>query len=205
MTPLCSVYGLSSSEDDVVRYIGQTTKPLDRRLTQHSMAANSKQTQRSTLYAWIRKASRNGHIITIRLLEAECPWDEAERRWIADYRERYPGTLINLSDGGCGFSGSRSEATKAKMRKPKSEAAKAAMSKPKSASHKANFSLSLVGNIRSRGESNRSAVLTESDVITIKRRLSEGEGGSAIAREYGVQKSAISKIKVGRSWTHLAH
>jgi hypothetical protein len=199
---LCSVYGLFSSEDGIVRYIGQTTTTLERRLTQHIWHTNAKRRARSC-YQWIRQVLQSGHTVGIRLLEAECKWDEAERRWIEQYSREHPGVLVNISEGGCGYTGKRPEAVRAKYRGPKSEAHKASMRKPKSISHRANMSKSLIGNIRGRGEQNRKAVLTENDVLTIKRRLADGIGGSAIAREYGIQKGAVSKIRTGRNWAHV--
>lgn len=181
----------------MVRYIGQTVQPLKRRLIQHLAVAKHDGT---VLYRWIRKTLRNGHDIQIQLLEADCEWDVAERRWIAQHDK---DVLVNLSEGGCGYSGPRSDEVKARMRGPKSDAHKAAMRKPKSAAHRANMSASLAGNIRSRGEANRTAVLSEGDVIMIKRRLTKGWGVSDLAREYGVQKAAISKIKTGRNWAYI--
>lgn len=53
------------------------------------------------------------------------------------------------------------------------------------------------------GEKNSHAKLTEKDVLEIRKRLKNGESGSALAREYGVQKTAISRIKLRKSWSHL--
>lgn len=55
----------------------------------------------------------------------------------------------------------------------------------------------------SNGEKNSHAKLTEKDVLEIRKRLKNGESGSALAREYGVQKTAISRIKLRKSWSHL--
>lgn len=198
---LCFVYGLFSTEDMVIRYIGQTLQPIKRRLTQHLATAKRDDAK---CYRWIRKAIRDGHRIGFIELEAGCQWDIAEREWIAAYNRHHPGQLTNTSEGGCGYSGKKSEAWKAAMRRPKSEAHKAAMRKPKSAEQRASQSRGLLGNTRARGERNRAAVLTGPDVISIKQRLSLGEGVSDIAREYGLQKAAISKIKTGRNWKHIA-
>lgn len=48
------------------------------------------------------------------------------------------------------------------------------------------------------GGLNPSAKLTDEDVTEIRRRLSVGETGTAIARSYGVSKSVVSLIKLGR-------
>ncbi len=50
------------------------------------------------------------------------------------------------------------------------------------------------------GSKNGMAVLADSDVLDIKRRLSNGEGVCAIARHYGVRHGTISGIKNGKRW-----
>ena len=45
--------------------------------------------------------------------------------------------------------------------------------------------------------------LTEDDVREIKRRLANGEPGTVIAEDYGVVKSTINSIKLGKTWTHV--
>jgi hypothetical protein len=202
------VYGLSSTEDGVIRYIGQTTKSsLKKRLFEH-LAAAKRESDSSRCYRWIRKVLRQGHRIEINLLEDDCPWGTAEQRWIAQYRREHPGVLTNISEGGDGFTGKRTEEDRARRRHPKTEAhraaIRAAMQRPKSAEERANRSRAQTGNAKSRGAANRHAVLSENDVRAIKRRLAEGGGVSAIAREYGLQKAAVSKIKTGRNWRHVA-
>lgn len=147
---------------------------------------------------------RSGFEIGIQLLEAECPWNEAERRWIAKYREMQPDIMTNLSDGGCGYSGKRSEETRQRMRWPRTEAQKkrliANILSPES---RRKIALAQIGNARGRGEKNGQAVLTENDVIEIRKKLQERISLSTIGRTYGVSKAAISKIRTGRTWKHL--
>ena len=47
-------------------------------------------------------------------------------------------------------------------------------------------------------------ILDIKDVSNIKAILKSGFSCTEIAALYGVQKSAISKIKVGRTWKHVA-
>lgn len=54
-----------------------------------------------------------------------------------------------------------------------------------------------------RGSGNCAAKLTEADVIVIRQRLAAGDIGTHIARDFGVSKLAISKIKCGRTWRHV--
>lgn len=47
------------------------------------------------------------------------------------------------------------------------------------------------------------ARLSEADVLTAYRRAWTGERDSVIAADYGVDRSTISNIKNGWSWTHI--
>lgn len=200
MTALhCSVYGLFSTEDMVVRYIGQTMQSLPNRRVQH-LAEAARPPGTSRCHRWIRKVLRSGFEIGIDLIEEECQWDDGEKYWIAFYRDRYPGQLTNLSAGGCGYVGKRSMATRLKMSKPKSAETRAKMRKPKSAEARANMSLALAGNRRSIGEAHGKAVLTEEAVVDIKRQIASGASLSRIAAMHGVTKATVWKIKDGRVW-----
>lgn len=53
------------------------------------------------------------------------------------------------------------------------------------------------------GELNKSSKLTNSQVTEIKEALKRGRSLSELGRAYGVLKGTISKIKTGRSWTHI--
>lgn len=45
--------------------------------------------------------------------------------------------------------------------------------------------------------------LTEDDVRQIKKRLEEGEAQWRIGESFGVSQMTISRIKTGKTWTHL--
>lgn len=55
------------------------------------------------------------------------------------------------------------------------------------------------------GEAAGRAKLKHSQVIEILQRLNAGEPGTSIAPDYGVDRSAISKIKRGVSWSRALH
>lgn len=65
------------------------------------------------------------------------------------------------------------------------------------------MSLAQLGNIKGRGEKNGCAVLDDDKVIQIKRKLQQNVSLMTLAREFGVSKAAISKIRTGRTWKHL--
>ncbi len=56
---------------------------------------------------------------------------------------------------------------------------------------------------RFQGETHPQAVLSEHDVQVIRQRLRQGETQTAIAREYQVRQTTISRIKLRRTWSHL--
>jgi hypothetical protein len=51
------------------------------------------------------------------------------------------------------------------------------------------------------GEKNRRSKLTARDVETILQRCKAGETNTSIARDYEVSHHAISRIRLGKSWT----
>lgn len=97
-----TVYGLSSSEDDVVRYVGQTTGPLNQRLIHHHYDAQ----KLSTIHKsnWIRSVITRGYSIRIIPIEENAPWGTAEIKWIKFYRDAGLD-LVNTTDGGEGVVG----------------------------------------------------------------------------------------------------
>ncbi len=55
-----------------------------------------------------------------------------------------------------------------------------------------------------RGERIHTARLTEDNVRDIRRRLAAGEGSGSVAREYGVAKATVLRIKTGVNWRHVS-
>lgn len=100
--PLVTIYSLSSSEDGVVRYIGQTTGRLDKRLSHHHYDAK----KLSTIHKsnWIRSVIERGFEIVISPIEEGAIWGEAEIKWIKFYRDN-GHDLVNTTDGGEGVVG----------------------------------------------------------------------------------------------------
>lgn len=54
-----------------------------------------------------------------------------------------------------------------------------------------------------RGTRNKHAVLTEADVLEIRKRIAQGEVQREIAESYGVTQPTICDIKMGRTWSHI--
>jgi hypothetical protein len=53
---------------------------------------------------------------------------------------------------------------------------------------------------RNRGEANGRAKLTLTQVANIRKRLAEGASHAAVAREYCVDKSTVTRINKGQAW-----
>jgi uncharacterized protein YerC len=54
-----------------------------------------------------------------------------------------------------------------------------------------------------RGGQNPSAKLTNERVLSIKDELARGRSRKQIAADYGMSVSAIDRIAIGRTWTHI--
>lgn len=98
----CTVYGLYSTKDGLIRYIGQTTKPLRTRVRQHVQTAIEGGDW--PVAKWIRKLLRNRHTLECVALVEGAEWNTSEVETIARYRaEGFP--LLNATAGGEGFTG----------------------------------------------------------------------------------------------------
>lgn len=98
------IYGLSSSENGIIRYIGQTKNALKNRLNEHKCDALTRNLK-SHKCNWIRKIYKSGFKLQIELIEKtdELHWQEREIYWIQEYRKKFENKLINQLDGGqCG-------------------------------------------------------------------------------------------------------
>ena len=199
----CIIYSLMSSEDGRVRYIGQTTQSVQRRLAQHLADATSTRSD-TRCHRWIRKSIRNGYDVTIDVVEENAEINTAEIKWIKHYRTLHDDLTNILNGGDLGAVGvKRSKVTCERMSKPKSETHKANMRKPKALEHKIKIAAAQIGNSKSQGESNSHAVLTANIVVAIRHMLQLGTPGSILADKFGVRKSAISKIKNRTTWKHI--
>lgn len=129
------VYGLSSSEDGRIRYVGQTVGPLRRRLSHHLYKAKNERNHRGT---WISSVVRRGFGLAMVVLETGAEPHVAEQRWIAKLRGE-GNALVNSTDGGLGSLGFRkSDAERERIRAMH-------LGKPKTAEHRDKISMALLG------------------------------------------------------------
>jgi hypothetical protein len=84
-----------------VRYVGQTTRSLRQRLTEHCRHSQSK--HQPALHSWLKSLDGTRPAI-IELERKPTDLDVAEKKWIAELKEA-GHRLTNLTVGGNGFSG----------------------------------------------------------------------------------------------------
>ena len=148
------VYGLYASDERYrIRYVGQTVKTIDRRLSVH--LDHARRWNRTAVHRWINSVHARGAEVLITRLSVTAIWNETEQHLI-DLCGKISGPLLNLTLGGEGCLGYKhSEEWKAKQalrmigntisNKPKSEAWKQKMRKPKTEAHKQAISEALRG------------------------------------------------------------
>lgn len=109
----CTVYGLRSSRDGRVRYVGQTRGAISKRLRKH--LENARIGVKTHCYNWLRAEVQAGHQITATVIESDAKYHEAEKQWIEWYKNN-GSTLVNCTDGGEGTLGwKHTQASKEKM------------------------------------------------------------------------------------------
>ncbi len=97
-----SIYALCCPDSGEVRYVGWTTKPLDKRLRGHINEACSTK-RMSHRIKWLRRLHKEGKKPLIELIEEGMgpDWEDREKFWIAHQREAGAG-LVNATEGGIG-------------------------------------------------------------------------------------------------------
>lgn len=103
------IYDLFEYGTHVPRYVGKTDQvSLERYKDGHvGGALKAVKGRRRRMQNWIRSVVERRGVVQVELLEIVPPgqdWEEAERRWIAYYRQM-GCPLTNLTDGGEGASG----------------------------------------------------------------------------------------------------
>ena len=199
------IYALGDPETGMIRYIGKSIRPWER-LRNHINEPPSN-CHRSH---WIQSLKAKGLEPILNILESArgaWPWQEAEKFWIA--RGRALGwPLTNNTDGGDGVEGLPPEA-RAKMaatwrgRKHRPESIDKMRIRSQAQRHspetKAKMSAAHRGRritwIATIAEANRK--ITREMVAAIQARLAAGERTGALAHEFGVHRTTMSKIKMG--------
>lgn len=110
------VYGLSSSEDGRIRYVGQTKNTLGRRIAGHRRHSRLRT---NPVNKWISEVLNSEHKLQIEVLQDNAIFDISEIEWISFFK-CICDDLFNEQSGGVNGGGhKRSEVTIAKMTESK--------------------------------------------------------------------------------------
>lgn len=182
-----SIYGLFDPETGECRYVGKTSRTIEKRLLQHLQDARRRPGE-IPRFRWINALLAKGSRPQIRLLESDCgDWREAERRWIADMKAT-GDRLLNCTDGGDGISGCvLSEATKRKM----SEAAKRRYQDPLELARLAEFGR--LARLPDAAKRNADAIRAAYQDPAARARLSAAAKAACARPEVRAAKSAARK------------
>jgi hypothetical protein len=199
------IYALIDPETGAIRYIGKTSQSMAARI-----AAHLQERGRCHRVNWLNSLKRRGlrpdHIL-LEVIDGHFPWQASEEWWIA--RGRVLGwPLTNSTSGGDGVPDLPPE-TRARMRlvwlgrKHSPEAVEKIRALKRLQRHgpetRAKMSLAHTGRkitwLDKIAEANRK--ITPDQAIAIRQRLASGETATALAREFGVHRTTLSKIKAG--------
>lgn len=94
-----NIYGLYSTKDGIIRYVGETTYSLEQRLAQHKCDSLTRK-NKTHKCNWIRSVYKEGYEIKILQIDTATDenWEESEIFWINEYKEK--NKLTNELPGG---------------------------------------------------------------------------------------------------------
>lgn len=99
-------YVLSSTDEpDLVRYVGVTQKEsVQQRFYNHKYCATHPEKRVLPVHKWMWSKYQNGIDIIVKEIDSckEEDWEDTEKYWIAVYKEKSGGKLLNISEGGKG-------------------------------------------------------------------------------------------------------
>jgi len=89
------IYGLYSSNDGKIRYVGKSDDP-SYRVKRHIYQVNDSKTHKNS---WIKKVIKDGHNLEYKILEEVLydEWSDREKFWISNFTD-----LVNTAPGGLG-------------------------------------------------------------------------------------------------------
>jgi group I intron endonuclease len=184
-------------------YIGQTTYTLAHRKGSHIYRAKKGDQRSAFQIALLEEGFSNFTWEEIDTAETQEEMDVKEKKWIAFYKSNNPKHGYNIASGGVFFK--HSEETKRKI---------GLSNKNPSPELRERRKKWMTGRIVSdetrhkiseshKGSKQWCAKLTEDDVRQIKIDLAKGESHPSIAKRYGVDRSIISGINIGKIWRHV--
>lgn len=205
--PKSVIYGLSCTchPEKGVRYVGQTTRGVGRRMSEHRYAARV-QPGRRPLTDWIQKHGEASiRLQVLEVVESSSLLNEREIHWIATLHT-FGSPGLNLNEGGAsnqGFKHTPEVIQKMRDREYTPEVRARMRDGARRRLERDGPPKRLPSQV-TRGSRQVAAKLSEEQVGKIKARLRGGESLTALALEAGVTKGTIWKISAGRAWTHVA-
>ncbi len=200
------IYTLNDPRNNQIRYVGKTEQKFSYRLNGHLQDVG-----RCHRVNWINELKALGLKPLIKQLEIVRGdnWKDRERFWIKKFRE-LGFNLTNNTSGGDGVCGLPQE-TRDRMRltwlgrkhSPETIATLIRVRGLKRFRHKKSSKLKMSNIMKGRkilwvdkiAEANRK--LTKYQVESIKLRLERGELNKNLAAEFGVDRTTLSKVKMG--------
>lgn len=221
------VYGLASSLDGQIRYVGQTTKAIGERLKEH-LTWTRRDRDRSRRTAWIKSVMNAGHELLISPLQEDAELHIAEMKWIKHFSDA-GHDLVNGSvggDGGIGvpkseehkekisaalknrkspWTSERNRARKGMPGHPITPETKLKISiansdKPKKGLAERNRTREWTEEQRQKiRETRKNRKLSDDDVREIRILLAQGMTQTAVSKIFSVSNGTISEIYRGRT------
>lgn len=209
------IYGLVDPRTEAIRYIGKSCNGMyrpddhgrDKKLAvDHTYKGN-----------WIRQLKAAGLMYSIVILEdvshAPDTLADAEIKWIA-YGRQQGWPLTNHTNGGEGMLGhTLPAAARAKIGEANSRRVIRPETREKQRQYRLAHPVAKSGNENAarvnrdkmaRGEEHWLAKLTEAQVAEIRSRKAAGETQVALAKEFGISPTSMSRIVNNVSWTDPA-
>lgn len=201
------IYALVDPESGLIRYIGKSERPAERLQNHMNERSNCHRSH------WLQSLKARGlraEMLILERIDGSWPWQHSERRWIA-YGKANGWPLVNNTNGGDGVNGLPAD-VRAKMaatwigRKHKPESIKKMIATKRengafntSDETRARMSVAHTGRKITWGDKLSEALrkLTDERVKKIMSRLQSGERVVDLAKEFGVHRTTISKIKMG--------
>lgn len=202
--PPVYIYALIDPGTGEIRYIGKSIRPAERLQNHMNERSNC---HRSHWLQSLKARGMRADMVILERIDGAWPWQHSERRWIA-YGRRNGWRLTNNTSGGDGVPDLPDDVRekikstwRGRKHKPESiEKIRAAKSsKLHSEETRARMSAAHAGREITWGDKLSEALrkITPDQVEEIKRRFAAGERTTDLAKEYGVHRTTITKIKMG--------